>query len=95
MARKNLSELEADLLRLKEREAKLKEELALQKKAADIRAKKERTKQMCQLAEILIQYCGEEVLNHPEEFELFISNYHFKLIELLPSMSQQNIDTWG
>lgn len=95
MARKNLTELEADLLRLKEKEAKLKEELALQKKAADIRAKKERTKQLCHLGEILIQYCGEEVLHCPEEVEIFISDYHPKLIELLPNRVEQYDDTWG
>lgn len=75
MSRKNLAELEADLLKLKEREIKIKEELALQRKAADEKAQKERSRKMYQLAEIVVENCGEEILNRREDFEIFIQEH--------------------
>ena len=60
MGRKNVNELEMDLIRLKEREARLKEELVQQRKAADIKTKKERTRKLCNFAEIVTKKMGEE-----------------------------------
>ena len=63
MGRKNVNELEMDLIRLKEREARLKEELVQQRKAADIKTKKERTRKLCSFAEIVTKKMGEEILD--------------------------------
>lgn len=78
MRKKNLSELEADLLRLKERESKIKEEMTLQKKAANVKAAKERSRQMYQLAEIVVQHYGVDVLEGRDDFESFLLNYLYE-----------------
>lgn len=68
MGKRSVNELEDYLIRLKEREAKLKEELAMQRKAADARATKERNRKIFILAEMIIDKYGEVVLEEPEEF---------------------------
>lgn len=78
MRKKNLRELEADLLRLKERESKIKEEMTLQKKAANVKAAKERNRQMYQLAEIVVQHYGVDVLESRDDFESFLLNYLYE-----------------
>lgn len=75
MGRKNVNELEMDLIRLKEREARLKEELVQQRKAADIKTKKERTRKLCSFAEIVTKKMGEEILDYPDPFEIFILDH--------------------
>lgn len=75
MGRKNVNELEMDLIRLKEREARLKEELVQQRKAADIKTKKERTRKLCNFAEIVTKKMGEEILDYPDPFEIFILDH--------------------
>ena len=66
MSKRTLSEVEAALANLKKREAALKEELLRQRKAAEIRATKERNQKVFRLAETLIEKYGEDVLEHPE-----------------------------
>lgn len=88
MSRKNVSELEQDLKRLKERQEKLKEELMQQKKAAEIRSKKERTRKLCSFAEIVTNKTGEEILNYPDPFELFILDHLDELKNLYNSYIQ-------
>ena len=85
MGKKRLDELEADLLRLKEREIKLKQELALQRKAADEKFQRERSKKMYRIAEILVKHCGENVLDEPELFEMFIMEVSLDLKAIINS----------
>ncbi|MCR5311194.1 MAG: hypothetical protein K6E32_07265 [Lachnospiraceae bacterium] len=66
MGKKNANELEEMLRRMKEREAALKAELAEQRKAEDARARKERSKKLCVIGEMLVERFGEGVLDHPE-----------------------------
>ena len=73
--KKKIIELEEDLKKLKEREAKLKDELHMQKKATDAKAKKERAHKMFQLAEVLVTVLGEEILDNREAVESFALKY--------------------
>ena len=54
MASKSVEDLQGELSRIKEREARLKEELALKKKAADARAQKELARKKFRLADIFV-----------------------------------------
>lgn len=89
MSRKNVSELELDLKKLKERQEKIKEELIQQKKVAEIRSKKDRIRKLCSFAEIVTNKTGEEILNYPDPFELFIL-YHLDELKNLYSSYIQN-----
>ena len=73
MASKNLEELQIELKKLKEKEARLKEELALKKKAADAKSRKELARKKYLLADIFVNQFGEEILDHRDEIEFFVS----------------------
>lgn len=79
MSRKNVDDLEMDLNKLKEKQARLKEELIQRRKAENIKAKKDRTRKLCNLAEIVTNKIGEDILDNPDPFELFILDH---LVEL-------------
>ncbi|MBR1477165.1 MAG: hypothetical protein IJ608_04280 [Lachnospiraceae bacterium] len=66
MSRRNLDELKEALERNKAREKALRLEIARQKKAADIRERKERNKKIFHTADILIELMGEDILDNPE-----------------------------
>ena len=83
MARKTLNELEMDMLRLKEREQKLKEELALQRKAAEARAVKERNRKLYTIGSVAVELAGEDVLDAPDLFRSFLLNYQYELLNAL------------
>lgn len=83
MGKKGLAELEADLQKLKEREAKIKEEMALQKKQADENAKRERNRKIFRMAEMLITHLGDCVLEHMDEFEIFIMEHAEELKQMI------------
>ena len=75
-----INELESQLLKLKEKEVKLKEELANQRKAADIKERKRITAKKCELADIFVKQFGEKILENLEEIEFYVSA-HFNDIK--------------
>lgn len=66
MAVKNSNDLELTLKLLKEREVKLKEELALARKKEDARFRKELARKKCVLADVVVEILGEQILDNPE-----------------------------
>ena len=60
-------ELEQYLQKLKEKEQRLKEELILQRKNEEAKAKRERNRRIFVLVEKLVERYGEEILAEPEE----------------------------
>ena len=68
MAKKmTAQELEQYLQKLKEKEQRLKEELILQRKNEEAKAKRERNRRVFALVEKLVERYGEEILDEPEE----------------------------
>lgn len=68
MAKKmTAQELEQYLQKLKEKEQRLKEELILQRKNEEAKAKRERNRRIFALVEKLVERYGEEILAEPEE----------------------------
>ena len=64
MSSKNVVDIEDQLRRMKEREARLRLELAEKRKAEDRKAQRELTRRKCHLADILIERYGERVLDN-------------------------------
>ena len=89
MASKSVEDLQGDLSRLKEREARLKEELALKKKAADARAQKELARKKFRLADIFVEQFGEGILDHRDELEFFVSNHVSEISVILSAYGYQ------
>lgn len=89
MASKSVEDLQGELLRVKEREARLKEELALKKKAADARAQKELARKKFILADLFVEQFGEEILDHRDELEFFISNHVSELSSVVSAYGYQ------
>lgn len=89
MASKNLSELELELKKLREKEARVKEELALKRKAADAKARKELARKKCVFADLFIEQFGEKVLDFTEEMEFFISLHIEEVNDLIASYGKQ------
>lgn len=89
MASKNIEELQDNLAKLKEREARLKEELALKKRAAEIRAQKELSKRKFHFAEIFTDQFGESILDHTEEMKFFISQHAQEILDIVDTFGYQ------
>lgn len=89
MASKNLEELQLELQKLKEKEARVREELALKKKAADARAKKELARKKYLLADIFVEQFGEEILEYRDEIEFFISLHVEEIQNIVDSYGKQ------
>lgn len=62
MSKKNIVDIEEQLRRMKERESRLKQELAEKKKIEDRRAYRELVRKKCRLADALIERFGESIL---------------------------------
>ena len=63
MSKKNINDIEEQLRRMREREARLKLELAEKKKIEDRRAYRELVRKKCNLADALIKRFGEAILD--------------------------------
>lgn len=93
MSRKNINELEEQLARMKEKEAQLKEQLAMQKKAADAKAQKERNKKMYQLADSVVQALGtEEILEMQEAWWHYMTDNAGEIKDELRIQTKQRYD---
>lgn len=89
MASKNLSELELELQKLKEKEARLKEELALKRKADDAKYRKEMARKKCILADIFVEQFGEAILDHRDELEFFVASHVGEIQNILNCYGNQ------
>lgn len=89
MASKNLSELELELQKLKEKESRLKEELALKRKAADAKARKELARKKCIFSDIFVEQFGEKILEYTDEIEFFVSLHIEEINDLIDSYGKQ------
>ena len=89
MASKNLEELQLELQKLKEKEARVREELALKKKAADARAKKELARKKYLLADIFVEQFGEKILEYRDEIEFFVSLHVEEIQNIVDSYGKQ------
>lgn len=63
MSKKNIDDIEEQLRRMKERESRLKQELAEKKKIEDRKAHRELIRKKCNLADLLIERFGENILD--------------------------------
>lgn len=63
MSSKNVSDIEDQLRRMKEREARLRLELAEKRKVEDRKAYKELVRKKCNLADVLTERYGESILD--------------------------------
>ena len=89
MASKNIGELEFELQKLKEKEARIKEELVLKRKAADARTKKELAKNKYAFADIFVNQFGEEILGCKDELEFFISAHVQEIQDIIYAYGKQ------
>lgn len=89
MASKNLEELQLELQKLKEKEARVREELALKKKAVDARAKKDLARKKYLLADIFVEQFGEEILEYRDGIEFFISLHVEEIQNIVDSFGKQ------
>ena len=77
MASINVCDLELLLENLKEKEARLKEELAAQRKKENAKANKKLVIQKCNFADFFIDTWGMEILNKKEELVYWIQSHGF------------------
>ena len=86
---KRIDELEQDLQSLKMREEKVREEMvSMQTNATNKRAtKKARAHKMFLLAEMIMEHCGEGVLEHRDELEQFLIEHHSEFCILNPELN--------
>ncbi len=89
MASKNIMELQEDLARLKQKEIRLKEELALKKKAAEIRTQKDLIKRKLVFAEIFTEQFDEKILDHTDEIKFFISQHTQEITDIISTFGYQ------
>lgn len=89
MASKNIMELQEDLARLKQKEIRLKEELALKKKAAEIRTQKDLIKRKLVFAEIFTEQFDEKILDHTDEIKFFISQHTQEIMDIISTFGYQ------
>ena len=89
MASKNVNDLQLELQKLKEKEVRLKEELALKKKAADSKARKELARKKCIFTDIFIEQFGEMILEYTDEIKFFVSLHIEEINDLIDSYGKQ------